>query len=195
MRKVACRVEEHLDHEEAITGEHVPATPTELLARLATLGIDAPTVSHAPVFTVEQAQALKGDLAGAHTKNLFVRDKKGVMWLIVAMASQPVDLKALSELLGLKRFSFGSPKRLMRYLGVQPGSVTPFAVVNDYGGLVSVALDTSLRDHAVWNFHPLVNSMTTSIGAEDMLRFLDAVDHPPRWVSLVRESHAEEKTT
>jgi Ala-tRNA(Pro) deacylase len=161
-----------------------PATPDALLARLAALGIDAPTVSHAPVFTVEQAQALKGDLVGAHTKNLFVRDKKGVMWLVVAMARQPVDLKALSDLLGLKRFSFGSAERLMRYLGVRPGAVTPFAVINDHEGMVSLALDSSLRDHAVWNFHPLLNSMTTSIRAEDMVRFLQAVDHAPRWVSF-----------
>jgi Ala-tRNA(Pro) deacylase len=157
-------------------------TPDELLARLDALGIDATTVSHRPVFTVEEAKAHRGELAGAHTKNLFVRDKKGVMWLVVAMESQPVDLRALAVSLGHKRFSFGSADRLRRYLGVIPGAVTPFAVVNDGEGAVRVALDTSLREHELWNFHPLVNSMTTTIRREDMLRFLEAVGHPPTWV-------------
>jgi Ala-tRNA(Pro) deacylase len=158
--------------------------PAELLARLDELGIESTTVSHPPVFTVEEARAHRGDLPGAHTKNLFVRDKKGVMWLVVAIESQPVNLRALAESLGHKRFSFGSEERLMRYLGVIPGSVTPFGVINDVDGAVSVALDTSLRDHELWNFHPLVNSMTTTIRGGEMVRFLEAVGHPPTWVTF-----------
>ena len=161
-----------------------PTTPEQLLARLDDLGIESTTVSHRPVFTVEEARMHRGELAGAHTKNLFVRDKKGVMWLVVAMESQTVDLRALAESLGHKRFSFGSADRLMKYLGVIPGAVTPFSVVNDHEGVVRVALDQELQAHDVWNFHPLVNSMTTTLRAEAMVRFLEAVDHPPHWVDL-----------
>lgn len=164
-----------------------PAAPSELLARLTALGIETTTVEHPPVFTVDEAKALRGVLPGAHTKNLFVRDRKGVMWLVVALEDRTVDLNALAETLGHRRFSFGSAERLMKHLGVVPGAVTPFAVINDHDGLVSVALDEGLRGHEPWNFHPLVNSMTTTITASDMLRFLEAVRHPPRWVALSGE--------
>ena len=161
-----------------------PTTPERLLARLEDLGIESATVSHRPVFTVEEARLHRGELVGAHTKNLFVRDKKGVMWLVVAIESQAVDLRALAESLGHKHFSFGSAERLMKYLGVLPGAVTPFSVVNDHEGVVRVALDKGLRAYDVWNFHPLVNSMTTTLRAKEMIRFLEAVDHPPHWVDL-----------
>lgn len=162
-----------------------PATSAELLARLEELGVDATTHHHPPVFTVEEAQEHKGDLPGAHTKNLFLRDKKGVMWLVVALHDREVDLKALAPILGARgRLSFGSADRLMRYLGVVPGSVTLFAVVNDHQGAVSVALDSGLRDQEVWNAHPLDNAMTTAVRGEEMVRFLRAHDHPPVWVEL-----------
>ena len=161
-----------------------PAEPEDLLRRLEELEIDSTTISHPAVFTVEEAKRHREGMSGAFTKNLFVRDKKGVMWLIVAIESQTMDLRAVAESLGHKRFSFGSPQRLMHYLGVIPGSVTPFGVFNDHGGQVRVALDEGLRAFDVWNFHPLVNSMTTTIRAEDMLRFFEAVDHPPTWISL-----------
>jgi Ala-tRNA(Pro) deacylase len=161
-----------------------PVTPAELLARLDVLGIAHETASHPPVFTVDEARALRGSLPGAHTKNLFVRDKKGAMWLIVTLEDRPVNLNALAAQLGHKRFSFGSPTRLMSYLGVIPGAVTPFALVNDRGGLVRLAMDTGLRDFAVWNFHPLDNAMTTTVDADAMLRFLESVGHPPCWVDI-----------
>ncbi len=161
-----------------------PATPDELLEVLAGLGIDATTVHHPPVFTVEEAKALRGELPGAHTKNLFVRDKKGAMCLVVAREDCPVDLSALAGTLGMKRLSFGSRERLMKYLGVIPGAVTPFGVVNDHGGEVSVALDAGLRDYDFWSFHPLDNAMTTTLRPDEMLRFLEAVGHPPTWVEL-----------
>ena len=163
----------------------VPATPEELLTRLAEMGIDATTHRHQPVFTVEEAQAVKGDLHGAHTKNLFLRDKKGTMWLVVALHDREVDLHALAPQLEARgRLSFGSADRLMRYLGVTAGSVTPFALLNDHGKKVSVALDTGLRGQEVWNAHPLDNAMTTAVTRDDMLRFLEAVEHAPRWVEL-----------
>ena len=164
-----------------------PTTASELLQRLESLGIDVETHTHPPVFTVEQAQALKGDLRGAHTKNLFLRDKKGVMWLVVALHDRPVDLRALGSTLGTSgRLSFGSPERMMRTLGVRPGAVTPFGVVNDTEQAVTVALDTGLKAFELWNAHPLDNTMTTTIRVPDMIRFLDVTGHPPIWVDLAR---------
>ena len=162
-----------------------PATPEELWARLDALGIPHSTHRHTPVFTVEEAQRLKGDLPGAHTKNLFLRDKKGTMWLLVALYDREVDLKVVApQVVARGRLSFGSAERLMRYLGVVPGSVTPFAVINDHGGAVSVALDSGLRTQEVWNAHPLDNAMTTAVHRDDLLAFLEAEGHPPRWVEL-----------
>ncbi len=166
-----------------------PAKPSELLDLLAELGIEATTHRHEPVFTVEEAQAAKGNLPGAHTKNLFVRDKKGRMWIVVALHDRDLDLLALSNTLrerGLAtgRLSFGSRERLMRFLGLTPGAVSPFALVNDHGGKVRIALDEGLRNQEVWNAHPLTNEMTTALRTEDMLRFLEAVDHPPVWITV-----------
>jgi Ala-tRNA(Pro) deacylase len=162
-----------------------PATPEQLLARLEALGVQATTHRHPPVFTVEEAQALKGDLPGAHTKNLFLRDKKGAMWLIVALFDRKIDLLSLSKVLGVSgRLSFGSADRMIRFLGVTPGAVTPFAIVNDHGGAVSVAVDEGLRDQEIWNAHPLDNAMTTAVRGEDMVRFLEAEGHSPVWVAL-----------
>jgi Ala-tRNA(Pro) deacylase len=107
------------------------------------------------------------------------------MWLVVALYDRDVDLKVLGPQVDARgRLSFGSADRLMRYLGVIPGSVTPFAVINDHGGAVSVALDGGLRDQDVWNAHPLDNAMTTAVSREDMLRFLEIMEHTPRWVAL-----------
>jgi len=163
----------------------LPASPEQLLGRLTELGIPATTHRHAPVFTVEEAQALKGDLPGAHTKNLFVRDKRGDMWLLVALHDRAVDLRAVALEVGARgRLSFGSPERLMRYLGVTPGAVTPFAVANDHGGAVKVLLDDGLRGQEIWNAHPLDNALTTAVRGEDMIRFLEAEGHPPTWIDL-----------
>lgn len=157
----------------------MPSTPDELFQRLTALGIPTTTMQHPPVFTVEEAKRLRGEIAGCHTKNLFVRNKKGAMWLIVCLEDRPVDLKALGIALGAGRFSFGSHQRLMTYLGVEPGSVTPFGVINDREGAVRVALDREVLAREPLNFHPLVNTMTTSISADDFLRFLESVNHPP----------------
>lgn len=168
-----------------LSGGGAPATPDELLARLEALDIDARTHRHPPVFTVEEAQALKGGLPGAHTKNLFLRDKKERMWLVVALHDREIDLKALGPALGARgRLSFGSPRRLMAHLGVRPGSVTPFAVINDPDGSVTVVLDEGLRAFDLWNAHPLDNAMTTALPGSDLLRFLEAEGHPPVWVDL-----------
>lgn len=156
-----------------------PHTPGDLFSRLGELGIDTDTIEHPPVFTVAEAKALRGPIPGCHTKNLFLRNKKGRMWLVVCLESRSVDLKALGRAMGTGSLSFGSPRRLMSYLGVVPGAVTPFAVVNDEEGSVRVAVDRAILDQEPLNFHPLDNSMTTSISAGDFLRFLEEEGHPP----------------
>jgi Ala-tRNA(Pro) deacylase len=161
------------------------ATPEDLLAFLDRLGIAHATVTHAPLFTVEQSQALRGSIAGAHTKNLFLRDKKGALVLVTALEDALIELKGLHRLLGANgRFSFGSAALLRETLGVEPGAVTPFAVMNDGGGRVSVVLDSELMRHDRVNAHPLRNTMTTTIASTDLLKFLEATGHPPRIVEL-----------
>lgn len=159
----------------------MPTTSDQLFAFLNGLGIDHPTVTHPPLFTVEQSRALRGKVPGAHTKNLFLRDKKQSVYLVTALEDADIDLKGLHRVLGASgRFSFGSSDLMMELLGVIPGSVTPFGAINDPGGRVTVVLDASLMDHAIINAHPLVNTMTTSISRENLVKFLDATGHPPR---------------
>jgi Ala-tRNA(Pro) deacylase len=154
-----------------------PGTPDELFTRLAELEIAFHTVEHPPVFTVEQAKHVRGELPGAHTKSLFLRDKKGAMWLVACLEDRIVDLKSLADRIGAKRLSFGSPERLMRYLGVIPGAVSPFAVINDRGNAVRVVLDRALVEHRTVHLHPLDNAKTTVIAMADLLKFLDATGH------------------
>jgi Ala-tRNA(Pro) deacylase len=155
----------------------VPFTDTDLFARLDALGIAHRTQSHAPVFTVEEAKALRGDLAGGHTKNLFLKDKKDGLWLVVAREHLAIDLKELSKHLATPRFSFGSAPLLVEVLGVQPGSVTPFSVINDRAARVQVVLDEGMLALDPLNFHPLRNDRTTAISPDDLLRFLRATEH------------------
>lgn len=157
------------------------ASPDDLFAYLDTLGIAHSTVRHAPMFTVEEGRALRREVAGAHTKNLFLRDKKGTPYLVVALEDAAIELKSLHRLLGASgRFSFGSADLMRELLGVEPGSVTPFAVINDKAGLVTVILDAALMAHDVLNFHPLVNTGTTTISREGLLKFLESTGHTPR---------------
>ena len=156
-----------------------PTTTARLLRRLEALGLQSSTVMHPPVFTVEEAKALRGELAGGHVKNLFLRNKKGRMWLVTCLEDRRIDLKALGERLGGGRLSFGSAERLMTYLGVVPGAVTPFAAINDKTGAVTVVLDRGVFAQAPVNAHPLANDMTTAIEPDDLVRFLEAENHPP----------------
>lgn len=162
-----------------------PAGPEALFAKLRALGIATETLEHEPVFTVEEAKRLRGELPGGHTKNLFLRNKKGRMWLVVCLEDREIDLKALAEQLESGRLSFGSADRLMQYLGVVPGAVTPFAALNDTQGQVQVMLDRGmLETHSRLNFHPLDNAMTTGIAPGDLVAFLRAVDHAPGYLDL-----------
>jgi Ala-tRNA(Pro) deacylase len=168
----------------ALADRSNPATPEDLFRRIDSLGIVVSTVEHPPVFTVEEAKALRGEIAGCHTKNLFLRNKKGRMWLLVCLEDRAIDLKELAERLNAGRLSFGSAERLAQFLGVIPGAVTPFAIVNDRSGAVRVVIDEALLDKGPLNFHPLDNARTTSIAANDLLAFLEAEGHPARLIDL-----------
>jgi|SRR5476649_850202 Ala-tRNA(Pro) deacylase len=159
-------------------------SPQQLFDRLAELGIVHATVEHEAVFTVEQAKQHRGTLPGHHIKNLFLRNKKQEMWLVVALEDRAIDLKRLGEVLGAGRLSFGSPERLRTYLGVEPGSVTPFSVINDTAHKVSLVLDRGLGEGGPINAHPLTNTMTSAIVLPDLLRFFEATGHAPRWLEF-----------
>ncbi len=159
----------------------MPASPDELFAYLDNLGIAHKTVTHPAVFTVGEARGLRGAVPGGHTKNLFLRDKKGVPYLVVASEDAAIELRSLHRLLGATgRFSFGSAELMRELLGVEPGSVTPFAVINDTACRVTVVLDAAMMAYPALNFHPLVNTGTTTISREGLLKFLEATGHLPR---------------
>ena len=159
----------------------MPITPDQLFAALDALGIKHSTVKHPPMFTVEQGRTLRGQIPGGHTKNLFLRDKKSAIYLVVALQDARIDLKGLHRLLGASgRFSFGSADLLAEVWGVAPGAVTPFGAINDRQGRVTVVLDAAMMEHETLNYHPLVNTMTTSIAREGLLKFLESTGHVPR---------------
>jgi Ala-tRNA(Pro) deacylase len=159
----------------------MPAAPDDLFAYLDSLGIAHKTVTHPPVFTVEEGRDLRGTIPGGHTKNLFLRDKKGTAFLVVTLEDAVIALKSLHRLLGASgRFSFGSADLMRELIGVEPGSVTPFAVINDKTGRVTVVLDAAMMAHEALNFHPLVNTGTTTISRQGLVKFLHATGHPPR---------------
>ncbi len=163
----------------------MPATPADLLAFLASLNIETVTVEHPPLFSVEESRNLRGEIPGAHTKNLFLIDRKDGLFLVVAEEDAKIDLKRLHEKLGAAgRFSFGKPALMEATLGITPGSVSPFAAINDTDKRVQVVLDAGLMRQDPLNFHPLQNTMTTRIAAADLLRFLQATGHEPRILAL-----------
>jgi Ala-tRNA(Pro) deacylase len=165
------------------------ATPADLFAFLDRLGIAHPTVSHPPLFTVEESQALRGQIPGGHTKNLFLKDKKGALYLVTALEDAAIELKSLHRRLGASgRFSFGTAEQLREALGVEPGAVTPLAAMNDTGNLVTIVLDQALMAHNVINCHPLRNTMTTSLARDDLVRFLEATGHHPRIEAVAETS-------
>ena len=161
------------------------ASDADLLARLDGLGIPTETHDHPPVFTVAESASVKAAIPGAHSKNLFLKDRKGRLFLVVARDDTAIDLKRLHDAVGAAgRLSFGSAELLLEVLGVEPGSVTPFAALNDGDGRVTVVLDAALMAHERLNFHPLVNSRTTTISREDLVRFLRATGHDPLTLAL-----------
>jgi Ala-tRNA(Pro) deacylase len=162
----------------------VPFTPEQLFSRLDALGVAYKTYSHPPVFTVVEAAALRGSLPGGHCKSLFLKDKKGGFWLAVMLEERRVDLKRLAARLVAPRFSFGGAADLYERLGVRPGSVTPFALLNDNERRVTPVLDAAMLEHDPLNYHPLINDHTTTVAPADLLRFIRACGHAARIVDL-----------
>jgi Ala-tRNA(Pro) deacylase len=163
----------------------VPATPDDLFALLDRLGVACETVEHPPLHTVEESRGLRGDIPGGHSKNLFVKDKKGRLFLITVGEETEVDLKRVHEKIGASgRVSFASADLLEEVWGVRPGAVTPFGAVNDKAGRVTVVLDADLMAHDRVNFHPLVNTRTTGVSPAGLLSFLRATGHDPVVVAL-----------
>ena len=160
------------------------ATPGDLLARLEELGIPSTTHEHEPVHTVADNRALRGNLPGLHCKTLFFKDKKTRLWLAVVEESRELDLKALAGLFGSARLSFARPERVRDILGVEPGAVTPLALINDTGEDIGVYIDRVLMETDLVNLHPLVNNRTTALHPGDLLRFLSACGYDPRVIDL-----------
>ncbi|WP_421855983.1 prolyl-tRNA synthetase associated domain-containing protein [Oricola sp.] len=165
-----------------------PKTKEELFAFLAGLGIEVATKEHPPVYTVEEAKALRDEMPGGHTKNLFLKDKKGRYFLLTVGEDTVIDLKTVHTMIGASgRVSFGKPDKLMEYLGVIPGAVTCFGVINDTGNAVELVFDAELMKHDIINAHPLTNDATTAIATADLIRFVEATGRPVRTLNLGAE--------
>ncbi len=156
----------------------------QLFARLSQLKIKVDIYKHPPLHTVDESRQYRGDIPGAHCKNLFLKDKKSALWLLVVLEAAKVDLKHVNKAIGAARLSFGKPELLHHVLGVTPGSVTPFAVINDRDCVVNIVLDQEMMSVALLNYHPLSNDATISITPEDLLRFIDSCGHKPHIMSI-----------
>lgn len=165
----------------------MPASPDDLFRRLESLGIPTTTVEHPPLYTVAESRAKRGSIPGGHTKNLLLRCKKGRLWLVVALESADIDLKSLHTRIGAGRLSFARPEQLEQALGIPAGSVSPFALINDTEQRVQVVLDEAMMRLDRLNFHPLVNTATTTIGRDDLLAFIRSCGHTP---AIVRTADA-----
>lgn len=160
--------------------EYQPKTTDDLFAFLDGLNIAHTTKRHAPVFTVAESVSLRDEIPGGHTKNLFVKDKKDQYFVLTVEENASVDLKTVHKVIGAaSKVSFGKPEKMLEYLGVVPGSVTVVGAFNDVGNNVTFVLDEALMTEEVINGHPLSNDATTSIGRDDLVRFLQATGHTP----------------
>ncbi len=160
------------------------ATRDDLFARLTELGVETVTHEHPPVFTVEEARAHCSHLPGGHCKSLFLKDKKGALWLLVTLDHRRVDLKAMSTAMGAARLSFGRPDLLEEVLGITPGAVTPFALINDRDHRVNVVLDREMMTLELLNYHPLGNDATTAIAPAGLRAFIASCGHRAREVDF-----------
>ena len=157
----------------------------KLFERLSALEIETSTLEHEPVYTVEESEAIHEKLSGGHTKNLFLKDAKGRLFLVVAQSHSTINLKTLHKTIGCGRLSFGKPDLLKDVLGVEPGSVSAFCVIcDDQQKLEQVILDDKLMEFDQLNCHPLTNSATTTIQRDDLLRFMRDCGHEPRIMSI-----------
>lgn len=158
--------------------ENAAKTPDELFKFLDSLGIAHKTKYHPPVFTVSESESLRDEIPGGHTKNLFLKDKKDQFFLLTVDEHATVDLKTVHTLVGgASKFSFGKAEKLMEYLGVIPGAVTAFGIINDLAKNVTIVLDADLMKNDIVNCHPLSNDATTSVSSADLIRFVEATGH------------------
>lgn len=164
--------------------QELPTRPQDLLKMLETARITYELHHHEPIFTMAEGEHLKKSIPGVHCRNLFVRDKKGTMFLIVVANETKVDLKKLEELLGCGRLSFGSPERLWQHLGIRPGSVCPFCIINDKDKQVSLILDAAMMKADIVNYHPLDNAMSIGLAPADLLAFFGSIGREYRILDL-----------
>ena len=157
----------------------MPVSRQDLFDYLDKLNIAHNTLNHDPIFRVEDSLELKAQRPGANTKNLFLKDKAGKFFLICAQSDTNIHINKLHPILGCKRLSFGKTDPLLELLGVTPGSVTLFSILNDTESAVTLILDAALMNHDIVNFHPLLNDATTAISSADMIKFAKATGHNP----------------
>ena len=164
--------------------DSLPTSPDSLMALLDQIGVGFSLHEHPSLRTVEESKAFRGTMDGTHVKNLYLRDRKKNNHLVVAQEDREIDLKALPAMIGSERLSFGSADRLFEFLGVRPGAVSPFTLINDPDHRVALSLDASLMEAKMLFFHPLVNDLTLGITPEGLRGFLAHTGHDPRIVSL-----------
>lgn len=162
----------------------LPTSPEQLMVRLKDLGIKFDLHHHKAVFTVAEADAVDRDITGTHCRNLFLRDKKKNNFLVVLPNDTEVDIKKLQPLIGADRLSFGSADRLWEYLGVRPGSVCPYSIINDTQNQVTIFLDKTMMQSERVNYHPLLNTMTIGTTPADLLKFIESTGHTPHIVDF-----------
>jgi Ala-tRNA(Pro) deacylase len=170
---------------------NVPATLDKLFALLDGLGIEHSTVQHPPIFTVEEGRPWHDLIPGLHCKNLFIKDRKGGIWLVLMPGDKRADLARLEKVLAAPRFSFARPELLQEVLELTPGSVTPFGLINDRQRRVTVILDQQMLDAEWVNFHPLHNAASTTLRSADLLRFVRALGYDPIMIRLPESAGPE----
>ncbi len=165
--------------------QELPTSPETLLARLKTLGVEFTLYNHVPVFTVAESEKIDAEIPGTHCRNLFLRDKKKSNFLVCLQNATDVDMKKLPGLIGShQNLSFGSAERLWELLGVRPGSVCPYSIINDTGHQVKICLDKSMMETDIVNFHPLLNYMTIGVKPADLITFMESCSHVPHIVDF-----------
>jgi Ala-tRNA(Pro) deacylase len=164
--------------------QDLPTSPEKLMEKLNDLGIAYTLYHHEAVFTVEESNKVDANISGTHCRNLFLRDKKKKNYLLVLQNATDVDMKKLPDVLGSGRLSFGSNERLWQHLGVRPGSVCPFSIINDKDNQVKILLDKSMMETDIVNYHPLLNTMTIGLTPADLLKFIESTSHEAHIVDL-----------
>lgn len=162
----------------------LPTSPESLMAKLESLGIEYKLHHHEAVFTVEESEKLDSEIPGTHCRNLFLRDKKKKNFLLVLQNATEVEMKKLPPVIGSDRLSFGSADRLWEFLGVRPGSVCPFAIINDTENKVKILFDKSMMETDIVNYHPLLNTMTVSLKPPDLVKFIEDCGHEAHIIDL-----------